>query len=181
MKSIRFIAGLLTGVFVLLAHAQPVDDPTGSSPRVAPRIDRDPAVSLRMPDDIPAVPAFDTMTEFLVPDLSDRQAFAIDPASFRLEGKVVMVTVTAASKTGAQTSGYYGFNCDNGQYRLLGFPSSGKWKASTRTKWRIVRGIKSRPSQFVPLYAAACAPDGTPVRNARELTTSLAEDNPRTD
>lgn len=171
----KLSAGLV-GVCLLFAQAvsaQGADDVESTNYSGAPRIEKDPTISLTLPPDLPLAGSPSAMTEYLVPDL--KQRFTFDPASFRLTGKVVMLTVTATSNSGASTTGYYAINCDNGEYKLLGYPSTGKWKASTRTRWRKVLGIKRRPSQLVPLYAAGCEATEPAVRNATEFTSRLEE------
>lgn len=178
--SVRTLAaGLLCLSFALPAQAQG-DAQIDTATRKAPRIAKDPTLSLRLPADLPAPAKPDAMTGYLVPELRERQSFAFDPASFRLTGEVVMLTVTATSQAGARTSGYYAINCDNGQYRLLGFPSAGKWKASTRAKWRKILGAKQRPSQLIPLFDASCKATGLAVDSATDLANRLQEFSDRT-
>lgn|GEM_PF-6932739 len=176
MSTVKLAVVLLGASLTLSAQAQHHDEvPSEQGSRSAPLIEKDPTLSLRLPTDLPAVAPANAMTPYLVPELNDRQAFAFDPASVRVAGKVMMLTITATSNSGTTTSGYYAVNCDNGHYRLLGFPSAGKWKSSTRTKWRRVLGIKRRPAQLVPLHAASCKNTELVVSSAKDLANRLQE------
>lgn len=180
MSLFKLAAGALGAMILCSAQAQKHDDSSGVNSRIAPRIEKNQTADLRLPTDLPAVASADAMTSYLVPELSSRQSFAFDPASFRRSGKIVMFTVTATSTSGASTSGYYAVNCSDGQYRLLGFPSAGKWKNSTRTKWRKVVGVKRQLKQLIPLHTASCKGTNAVVSNATELADRLQELSDRT-
>ena len=133
-----------------------------------------------LPQPMPPITRFDAMQPFDV-DSGTPFGFAWDPASLRLDGRVAMLASAARSPSGAVTTGYYGFDCERGNWRLLAIPDADRgWRAaSSASRWQPVIGTDDRNRRFRALAFAICQ-NKRPIADAREIQRRLSTGNPET-
>ncbi|MGB7184652.1 MAG: CNP1-like family protein [Burkholderiaceae bacterium] len=165
---------------IILANADPVFAQPSSGDRdrynaIAPKVDQRLGDRLALPDPMPVVPAFDTLTPFQVEGARGRE-YAVDPKSIRLSDHFAMMTLSIRPSGGAMNSGYYAIDCQLRKYRMMALFSGGTWKPSTiSTQWKDVSDLQERRNQFVALHAASCELGGFLVKSTDQLLRRLTQ------
>lgn len=131
-----------------------------------------PSIALTGP--LPKLVPFASMTPFET-DGRTPNTFAIDPASIRLDQRYVMATIGVRSPRGADTIGYYGFDCESMQYRLLAYPGpDGQWQTSSRSAWQPVRDSETRNRQYRAVFDAGCRLGGVPAPSTEAMMQAMS-------
>jgi hypothetical protein len=127
-----------------------------------------------LPDPMPQVPPPEKTLQFYVsPTTTNR--FAIDPASFGIDGQtVVRFTLIVTSATGVRNVSYEALRCDSAEQKLLAVARvDGTWSVVRNARWQRLDRNTASNRHRPELYSRLCEGSVVAAKTPEKLATRV--------